>query len=203
MSVRKFSSASISSVQPKGSKFWNQETFPGTYESISTAIVDSSGAASITFSSIPQNYSHLQIRGLARTNRSAGSTDTLFVRLNGETGNNYTIHDIYGNGSSANAENGVNTGYIKGFQVGSTADASGIFGLGIIDILDYTNTNKRRVVRIFGGVNTNDAGNENIQLSSGMLTNSTSALTSVLLYPGSGTAFEQHTHFSLYGIRGA
>jgi hypothetical protein len=203
MSVRKFSSASISSAQPKGSKFWNQETFPGTYESISTAIVDSSGAASITFSSIPQNYNHLQIRGMARTNRSAGSTDTLFVRLNSETGNNYTIHDIYGNGSSVNAEGGANTGYIKGFQVGSTADASGIFGLGIIDILDYTNTNKRRVLRIFGGVNTNGAGTQNIQLSSGMLTNSTSALTSVLLYPGSGTAFEQHTYFSLYGIRGA
>ncbi len=203
MSVRKFTSASISSAVIKSSKLWDQETFPGTFESISTAIVDSSGAASITFSSIPQNYNHLQIRGMARTNRSAGSTDTIGIRLNGETGNNYTIHALFGNGSSVSAESGANTGYIKGFQVGSTADASGIFGLGIIDILDYTNTNKRRVVRIFGGVNSNGAGNQNIQLSSGMITNSTSALTSVLIYPLNGTAFEQHTHFSLYGIRGA
>lgn len=174
---------------------------PNSFKSIATVTVGSGGQANVEFTSIPSTYTHLQIRGVARTNRSAGSTDTVLVRFNGETGNNYTIHDIYGNASSANVEGGGNQGYIKGFQVGSTGDASGIFGAGVIDILDYTNTNKLRVARILGGVHTG-GGNANIQLSSGMRTNSTTALTSVLLYPASGTAFEQHTTFALYGIKG-
>jgi hypothetical protein len=174
----------------------------GFFESIATYTVGSGGAANVEFTSIPSTYTHLQIRGVARTNRSAGSTDTVLVRFNGETGNNYTIHDIYGNSSSANVEGAGNQGYIKGFQAGSISDASGIFGAGVIDILEYTNTNKLRVARILGGVHTGGAGNANVQLSSGMRTNSTTALTSVLLYPASGTAFEEHTTFALYGIKG-
>ena len=42
----------------------------GRYESIQTATVDSAGTASITFSSIPSTYTHLQIRGIAKIGRA-------------------------------------------------------------------------------------------------------------------------------------
>ena len=60
MSIKRFSTGSISSPTPKNSKLWDQETFPGTFESIASAVVDASGATTITFSSSPSTYAHLQ-----------------------------------------------------------------------------------------------------------------------------------------------
>jgi hypothetical protein len=64
---------------------------PSDFESIATTTVGAGGATTITFSSIPATYQHLQIRVLARTNRSAG-VDIMSMRMNGDTGNNYSDH---------------------------------------------------------------------------------------------------------------
>lgn len=193
MSVRKFSSASISGAQPKGSKFWNQETFPGTYESIVTAIVDSNGASSVSFSNIPQNYAHLQVRIMSLN--SSAATDYKFT-FNSDTGANYSKHSLYGNGASAASGNEAPASYIAGGLTGSSTNP----GVSITDILEYKNTNIYKTVRSLQGYDTNGSGGY-LFLTSGSWRNA-NAVTSITITPYSGT-INQYSSFALYGIRGA
>ena len=163
-----------------------------SYESIATVSVGSGGASSITFSSIPSTYQHLQIRYIARTNRSATS-DLLNIAINGSA--TTTGHYIYANGS-----NPISAGVLNSFVGWGTANstASNTFGVGVIDILDYADTNKNRVVRALAGWDGN--GDGEIALSS-VLQTSTTALSSFTITPNTGS-FVQYSSFALYGIKG-
>ncbi len=61
--------------------------------------VGSAGASSITFTNIPGTYTHLQIRAISRKS-SAGGGDGIFVRFNSDSGSNYALHQIDGDGST-------------------------------------------------------------------------------------------------------
>ena len=75
---------------------------PTSYESIAT-VNPTGGASTISFSSIPSTYTHLQIRGIARRASGTGLAD-ISIRLNSDTGSNYAMHDLQGNGSAAAAQ---------------------------------------------------------------------------------------------------
>ena len=171
----------------------------GAYDSIATTTVGAGGAASITFSSIPSTYTHLQIRGIYRSNY-AGTTDNLLMRFNGDTGANYAEHILRGDGSSAGVFADANMSYIIATvdQAGNTA-GSNVFGVDVIDILDYANTSKYKVMRNLSGRDNN--GDGGVSLSSGLWQN-TSAISTIVLYPRYGTAMQQYSQFALYGIRG-
>ena len=167
------------------------------FESIATA----SGTGSsntITFSSIPSTYKHLQVRFSALSNAAA----SLFLRLNSNTTQaNYVTHAITGQGSSASAVYiGASTGrtgvIVGGFsaQLGTTQPF-----VGITDVLDYTNTNKLRTLRHLNGVDKNGSGE--VSLSSGWY-NSTTAVNALQFYLDGGANFAQYSHFALYGIKG-
>lgn len=171
----------------------------GDYESIATVTVGSGGSSSISFTSIPSTYQHLQIRLLARSSDSAGTVNVT-TQLNSDTGSNYAWHRIFGNGTSVGA-NGVasQTSAIIGQISGATA-ASGVFGVAVIDLLDYANTNKYKTIRALFGFNDNNGGaGEVVQLFSG-LWQSTSATSTVTLFAGGG--FSQYSQVALYGIKG-
>jgi len=86
----------------------------GAYESIATTTVGSGGASTITFSSIPSTYTHLQIRSINRNTRGlSGMVATLAMSFNSDvTAGNYYRHRLEGDGSTAyagaNAGNGTN-----------------------------------------------------------------------------------------------
>jgi hypothetical protein len=178
-----------SSIQPS--------IFAGDYEPIATVSVGSGGSANIQFTSIPSGYQHLQIRGITRTTRNDASVDGLYVRANSDTGNNYSYHQLNGNGSSASSTAGTNaSAMILTFQGVSALTTANIFTAWVIDILDYKDTNKYKTVR---GIVSYDAnGSGNVALGSGSWRN-TNAITSLtLLAEGS---FVQYTHAALYGIK--
>ena len=59
----------------------------GDYQAIMTATVDSGGASSITFSSIPSTFKQLQIRAMLK--RSGGTAaDNTNLTFNSDTGSN-------------------------------------------------------------------------------------------------------------------
>ena len=59
-------------------------------------------AASVTFSSIPGTYRSLFIVAQARTDRAASDADTLNVRFNSDTGNNYDrLAVVFGNSTTS------------------------------------------------------------------------------------------------------
>jgi len=164
----------------------------GAYDSIATTTVGAGGTSSITFSSIPSTYTHLQIRGIGKN--TAGVDYVL--RYNGDSGSNYRGHVLYGDGAtpfSANTFGGTYTGNDIAFNGGTT-----YFVSFVTDILDYTNTNKNKTLRGLYGVDENGSGQ--IALVSGLWMN-TAAVTSITITAVSGT-FSQYSSFALYGIRG-
>ena len=169
------------------------------YESIATTTVGSGGAATVTFSSIPSTYTHLQIRALARGTRSDVG-DGLILQFNADTASNYSSHYLYGNGTSALAGS-WNTTNIPLQVVMSAANAtSGIFGVMVLDILDYKDTNKYKTTRALCGNDRNGAGD--VILQSGNWRN-TNAVTSITIAPLYGAGIAQYSSFALYGIKGA
>jgi hypothetical protein len=170
---------------------------PTSYESIATVTVGSGGTSAIDFTSIPATYTHLQIRGIGRTDR-ADVRDYYKVQFNLDTGSNYAWHQLYGSGETVNAQAGTSATEIRSFRVAGANDTASIFGAQSIDILDYANTNKYKTLRSLGGIDTNGAGE--ISLNSGLWQN-TNAITSIQIKPGGGTNWVQYTQFALYGIK--
>lgn len=178
---------------------WDGETFPGYFESIATVVVGSAGQSTITFSNIPQNYAHLQLRVTAR--QAGNYVDGSFVSLqfNSDTGANYVMHRLLGDGSNASsaAFTGLNNNSLE--RITNASQISSNFGVLVVDILDYTNTNKFKTIKNLGGHDNNGGG---WVVMNSNLWRSTSAVTRIDLGVDTG-AFQQYSHFALYGIRSA
>jgi hypothetical protein len=174
----------------------------GSYESIATTTVGVGGTSTITFSSIPSTFKHLQIRAIGRT-ANAVTADQAKLQMNSDTStSSYAFHQLIGDGASATAA-GYGSGIVAGIVpvirfTGASATAS-IFGVTVFDILDYTSTAKYKTVRCLTGYDSNGSGQ--MQLTSGVWL-STSAVTSLdITMQGSGN-FVQYSSFALYGIKG-
>ena len=168
----------------------------GSYESIATVSVGSGGSSSIDFSSIPSTYKHLQIRYIARSTRSATDTQ-VNMRFNGAT-SGYSAHIIYGDGGGAYASNYTGQTYINLNDIPAANATSNIFNAAVIDILDYSNTNKAKTIRSLIGRDLNGSG---LVLLHDGLYQSTSAISSISIYPAADN-FAQYSHFALYGVKG-
>ena len=180
-----------------------------SYESIQTTTVGSGGSANIEFTSIPSTYTHLQIRYIGKTSRGTYANDALGMRINGDAGNNYSFHILRTSetSNSATVVQGFGTQDKINFDYGSMGASGGgnvFFGVGIIDILDYKNTNKYKTVRCLYGVDNNGtvSGVYPITgISSGLWQN-TNAITSIELNtPATGASFTQYSQFALYGVK--
>lgn len=164
-----------------------------SYESIASW---SSSGTSVTFTSIPSTYKHLQVRFLADLDTA---DRVLRMRINGvsSTGT-YAKHGLEGNGSSASAY-GVDSSSATWLDVGYVVSAGSSPAVAIIDILDYANTNKYKTTRTLAGNDQNGAGL--VGIYSGLYM-STSAVSSIeFTITGSGN-FASGSSFALYGIKG-
>ena len=171
-----------------------------SYSSIQTIDAAGGGSSSLTFTSIPGTYKHLQIRGIARdTGTTYGTGLRLALRMNSDTATNYTDHFIRGQGASAVASGAANQDRMyMSYYPGSASSNTQRYGVTVIDILDYADTNKYKTVRALSGDDLNGSGTA--AFSSG-LWRSTSAITSIELLPND-VAFAQYSSFALYGIKG-
>jgi hypothetical protein len=169
------------------------------FESIQTFTVGSGGTSSITFGSggtIPQEYKHLQIRGIS--NNTASSSAFIYMSFNGDTSTNYNWHELSGNGTNATAGSSSSfTGTVTNNMGLGTNDTSA-FGAAVIDILDYTNTSKYKTTRSISGFDGNTLG---IVCIDSNLWRVSSAITSITMTYAGGN-FAQHSTFALYGIKG-
>ena len=176
-------------------------TVLGDFESIATTTVGVSGQATIEFTSIPQTYKHLQLRMLIRTNRSSYYVDYLKTTFNSDNNANYTTHHLAGDGSSASAYGAASQNFsqILRFAGAASPSISNTFGVAIVDILDYTNTNKYKTLKNIGGTDFNGSGE--LGMYSGLWM-STSAISSITLTVGGGTLINQYSTVALYGMNG-
>ena len=167
----------------------------GAFESIATYST-LNGLNTVTFSSIPQTYKHLQIR----TSTVATTDGYIESRFNSDSGSNYAWHILTGQGSAASASAYASQTKLRITAFNNQMDTTYPY-VSITDILDYTNTNKYTTIRTLSGKDSNGAGDMN--LISGVWLNS-AALTSIELFlsPTSAKTYLTGSHIALYGIKG-
>ena len=172
----------------------------GAYDSIATVTVAAGNTpAIVNFNSIPSTYTHLQIRYIARTAR-ANQEDNIQLKFNSDTGSNYAAHVLYGDGATAGSfSDGSSITFNTRSVVSAASATTGVFGAGVIDILDYTNTSKYTTVRSLNGYDNN--GNGQVRLSSGLWMN-TAAINSITIVSANNADLVQYSSFALYGIKG-
>ena len=176
--------------------------FATSYESIQTVTVGSGGASSVDFTSIPSTYTHLQVRILGRGNRTSYGTESFALRLNSDSGANYATHQLVGVSGSALASGATSTTAASIGRFPSNSITANVFGVAIVDILDYANTNKYKTIRDLGGIEDNNvSGLAELGLYSSLWMN-TSAISSLTFTSGGGTLITQYSSFALYGIKG-
>jgi hypothetical protein len=167
----------------------------GSYESIATYTVGTA-QATISFTSIPSTYSHLQLRIFSKNTSDSYS---IRAQYNGDTASNYSLHGLYGTGSVAGSFGYANQ---TNGEIGMSADTTAnVFAASVVDILDYANTNKNTTIRTLQGYEANGSGH--VRLNSGLWTKTPrEAVNAIRIYPDGGASFIVNSHFALYGIRG-
>jgi len=156
--------------------------------------------ASITFSGISSKYINITVYWSAR-DTNAGLSDSLLLRFNGDTGNNYGYQYVEGQGTTAQAASGAMSTVSSitiGKVTGGSATASYYSG-GRFDVLGWNKSASGRNTAVAGvgyltGSNT----------STGQLTGSygggyvpSAQLSSLTLLPSAGS-FAANSQFSLY-----
>ena len=174
----------------------NPVIMPGSYDSIATTTL-STATASVTFSSIPATYTHLQIRYIARSTRVTSGSYLIF-QANADTGNNYANHGLYGTGATAGAYAVTTTNEALEGYVTSSGDTASAFGACVCDILDYASTSKYKTFRGLTGADVNGT-NGQLRYSSGVWMN-TGAITSITIKDGNAANLDTYSSFALYGV---
>jgi hypothetical protein len=167
---------------------------PSSYESIATNTLGSN-TQTVTFSSIPSTFSHLQLR--IRGNSNGGPK----IRYN-SSATGYSEHYLQGQGTVASA--GGSTGNSEWGNFGSLISGgggglSGQENFYIIDIIDYKSTTKNKTSRAASGFDANGSGI--IRLGSSLWAN-TAAINAIEINSDTGSVWYAGTIFALYGIRG-
>lgn len=163
---------------------------PSTYEPIATSTLGSA-ASSVTFSSIPSTYTDLVLI-LDCASTIAGQEPV--VQVNGDTGTNYSITQVGGNGSSASSFGQSNVNWMKLDRLGGTTTTFGYNA--IVNFMNYSNTTTNKTV-LARGNNANYAAEAMVYLW-----RNTAAISSMVITCNTSTFITGST-FTLYGIKAA
>lgn len=162
-------------------------------------VTTSGSQTSVTFSSIPGTYTHLEVMIYGRSQQSAGSDDTV-TQFNGDTGNNYATQAVQGQSTTALAvENNAVSGLFMGNLPGATATAN-FSGSVEFKILGYATTT---FFKTSTGINVQPGGSGPAGINiyaRGSQWSSTAAITSMKIFLNSGAAFVNGSIICLYGI---
>ena len=157
-------------------------------------------SAYITFNNIPQGYQDLRIIIYSRSGTTGTNTD-IYLRLataggGVDTGTNYSVTRLYGNGSSASSDRFSTQNSIDFAGTIASGATSGIFGSANLDILNYSNATTYKTTISRSASDVNGAGFT--FLTAGLWRN-TGAITSVQVF--TNTSFATGSTATLYGIR--
>jgi len=178
----------------------------GAYHLLETQVL-TSDAASVTFTgldTLAADYQHLQIRSTVRSTSTSIAYQNIFYYANNDTVNTnfLAVHYLTGNGSSvSSAGSSANSKYgimfFAGARDGLTTHS---YGAGILDVLDFSNTNKNTTFRHMAGV-TDSVGPINRVVLGSQLFGVTDAITQLEFFTNDNV--KAGSRFSLYGIKGA
>jgi len=162
-----------------------------TYTPIATTTLGSSQAG-VTFSSI-SGYTDLKLVINVGTNVNAYP----FIQFNSDTGSNYSLTELLGNGSSASSSRGSSLSHIQTFNINTT---TAIDTMVTWDVMNYANTLTYKTVL----ERASNAGNGTNAIVG--LWRNTAAITSIYvgcINSGVARTFNTGSTFTLYGIKAA
>jgi hypothetical protein len=153
-----------------------------TYTPIASVTL-SATASEIVFSGLPQTFRDL----IVVLNGTGTVSDNQRARFNGDTSSIYTTVFARGNGSSATSGTSSDTQFTFGEIDNSVVCTN------IMQVMDYAQTNKHKTVL----QRSNDTTNS-VFMFAGRYA-STNAVTSISLYPASGS-YNSGTTFTVFGV---
>jgi hypothetical protein len=161
---------------------------PATYEPIATTTLGSA-ASSITFSSISSSYTDLRV-----VLQFAPANDNRAIcTFNSDTGMNYSVTTLVGNGSSASTATVTNNSYIEPSR---NAGAANEEQLVIMDIFSYAGSTNKTVLSDVAA----DRNGAGVTVKSINLWRSTSAINAINFTLVNGNNYKIGTTATLYGI---
>jgi len=165
---------------------------PVTYEPIATTTF-SSTSINYTFSNIPATYTDLV---LVASQKQSGVSD-YGIQFNGDSAGNYSRTILFSDGSTTGSTRGSATAVrISCSYYGYPPSAASTFGVGIISIMNYSNTTNYKTAL----ARSSNAGT-GLDANVGTWRN-TAAITSVTILLDAGT-YSVGSTFTLYGIKAA
>lgn len=182
-----------------------------SFESIQTVQVASGTSATLVFSSIPQTYKHLQIRGIigsAYSNSGTGGSGVA-VQFNAATGSgrtDYVRGVIVSNGSTPSSQLAAGTwgGYLTASWNNVNSTGTNTYCPVIIDIYNYSSTTLNKTAFIKNGFETSSASTNRNVMFGGFAWNSTAAIDTITFdqsaWIGDGF-FRAGSKLSLYGVK--
>lgn len=164
---------------------------PATYEPIATQTLGSANST-ITFSSIAASWTDLKLTIVGTASTSVDG----FIRLNSDTGSNYSFTRLSGNGSSTNSARGTSVTSIPICYTTAWPTASP--ALYTVDLFSYAGaTNKTILI----STSTDQNGSGGSEVSVGLWRN-TAAITSISIFTAT-SSMAAGTTATLYGIKAA
>jgi hypothetical protein len=147
--------------------------------------------ASVVLSSISGSYTDLSLR--VYNFRPATDGEQLYVRFNGDTGNNYIV-SLRTDGDS------TSIAFANRYQFyGDTDNGASTVGAGELRVTNYSSTSVIKGIQSdASGTNQSTAPNQRIQIAAGLY-NSTTAITSLTMVTGSGNITSGS--YQLFGVK--
>ena len=172
-----------------------------SYDSIATA-AGTGSSATITFSSIPSTYKHLEIRAIHKNNNTGNGSVYVDVKINGSSATTYADHELTGNGATVTAAGTASRTELQRLMttLGSAPAVANMNATTILTIQDYASTAINKTVRSYSGYDSNGGGYTSFRFASGLYY-ATTAVTSISFFTGTGS-WTTNTQFALYGIKG-
>jgi hypothetical protein len=167
-----------------------------TMTKLASTTVDASAPTTVTFSNIPQGYTDLRLVCSSRTNKTGQYDDYVQLSFNGTT-SLQTAKLIYAvNGTSVGSQT------ISSIYSPTSADgaSSSIFGSTDFVISNYSSSKYKTITT--EGIGENNASGAVLYFLSG-LWSSPAPITSIGMFPQSGSTWKQNSTFTLYGIKNA
>lgn len=166
-----------------------------TYVPIATTTL-TSATTTVTFSSIPSTYTDLRFVCSYKLATSATSTNS-FVRVNGDTGSNYSYTYMIGTGSSTPSSRVSND-----TNMGVTVDITSSSPVYIWDFMNYSNTTTYKTTLLRQSAANQVAANVYLWRNTDAI-NQISFTAADNLGSGSPDQFDTGSTFTLYGIANA
>lgn len=141
-------------------------------------------SGTVTFSNIPGTFKDLMLESVSQSNDSTGD---ISIRINGDSGTNYSMTRLLGTGTSAVSDRSTNT--TSWFNIQSTSSQWNALA---VHIMSYANTNVNKTALI------RNAASE--VLTHSALWRNTGAVSSLTIFGRSGGNVLAGSTFKLWGV---